>query len=316
MYKVQRHQIGRFDAVRLVNELTHEYLEILTSFGAGINDFVIKNEKGQLVSVIEGYRTEKEVIHDHHTAFKGSKLSPFPNRIPEGKFTFDGKKYQLPVNEVATNNQLHAMLHCRPFDIVREVGDENGAELVLTYDYKGTDQGYPFPYLLTITYKLDASGVSVTTALENKADTTMPIGDGWHPYFRFENLNLVELQMGAAERLSSNVGNALSGEHGYKVAKIIGEESLDDCFEVNQEEKFSLQLKDSSNGIALEIWQESKENQYRYLQIYTPPTRQSIAVEPVSCVPNAFNTGHGLIVLKPNEKVSMSFGIKNILLNI
>lgn len=316
MYKIQRHQIGRFEAVRLSNELTQEYLEVLTDFGAGLNDLVVKNEKGQLVSVIDGYRTEEEVIQGHHTAFKGSKLSPFPNRIPAGKYTFDDKEYQLPVNEVASNNQLHAMLHCRPFEIASETASKDGAALVLTYDYKGTDQGYPFPYLLTITYKLDASGVSVATDLENTTTTAIPIGDGWHPYFQFENVNLVELQMGAAERLSSNVGNALSDVHGYEAGKVMEEDALDDCFEVQKDKRFSLELKDPSSGVALEIWQESETNQYRYLQIYTPPTRRCIAVEPVSCAPNAFNTGRGLIVLKPNEKVSMSFGIKNILLNI
>ncbi len=315
MFKIVKHKLGRFNAVQLINNLTEEYLEVLTDFGAGLNNLVVKNEKGQLISVIDGYRTEEEVINDHRTAFKGSKLSPFPNRILNGTYDFNGKTYQLPINEVGANNNLHALLHNEPFKIIGETASEHEAILKLEYDYKGNDQGYPFGYSLKLTYQFEKDEISINTEIVNTSNTVIPIGDGWHPYFRFENLDNVQMKMGQAIRKSSNSGNKLNGSHGFEQLRAIGQDSLDDCFEVNGADSFSIQLIDEQQDLELEIWQESESQKYKYFQIYTPPTRKSIAIEPVTCVPNAFNTGEGLIILKPNEKVSMSFGIKNILLN-
>ncbi|MEP2023998.1 MAG: hypothetical protein ABJH98_01570 [Reichenbachiella sp.] len=315
MFKIEKHKLGQFNTVRLINMLTDEYLEVLTDFGAGLNDLVVKNGKNQLKSVIDGYRSEQEVVNDHSTAFKGSKLSPFPNRILNGVYNFNGKSYQLPINEVGANNNLHALLHNQPFEILEEKESENEAILILGHEYNGTDQGYPFVYALKLTYQFGTEEVSIKTEIENTSNTSIPMGDGWHPYFRFDHLDHVQMKMGKANRLSSNFGNQLNGTHGFEQSRAIGSESLDDCFEVKGGERFSLQLRDEAQDLALEIWQENESQKYKYLQIYTPPTRKSIAIEPVTCLPNAFNTGEGLIILKPNEKVSMSFGIKNIPLN-
>lgn len=313
MFKVVKHKIGKFDAVRLINDHTGEYLEVLTEFGAGLNDLVIKNANDQLVSVIDGYRSGKEIINDHHSAFKGSKLSPFPNRVTEGRYVFEGTTYQLPINEVDANNNLHAFLHCRPFELVEESAGEYESSVRLVYEYKGTDQGYPFSYCLTLIYKFREDGAEMQTAITNTSASNIPIGDGWHPYFRFDNVNAVKMQMSGAERITSNFDNELLARHGFEEERTIEELQLDDCFEINGSDQFSVKLKDSTNEI--EVWQESEDKKYKYVQIFTPPGRNSIAVEPVTCAPNAFNTGQGLIRLKPNEKVSMSFGIRNLLLN-
>lgn len=312
MFKIEKHKVGKFDAVRLINDSSGEYLEVLTEFGAGLNDLVFKNAQDQLISILDGYHSEEEIIHDHHTAFKGSKLSPFPNRIVDGRYKFDDKTYQLPINEVGANNTLHAFLHSRPFKLIRESAGEQAATVHLEHIYRGTDQGYPFPYHLILIYKLTQDGVSVQTEIKNLGSTTLPMGDGWHPYFRFENLNTVQMQMGTAHRISSNFGNQ-STTHGFEHSQTIGELKLDDCFSVNGAERFSVKLKDPKTTLEIEVWQESLDGMYKYVQIYTPPSRTTIAIEPVTCAPNAINTGLGLIILKPNEKVSMSFGIKNIL---
>lgn len=301
--------------MRLINGLTEEYLEVLPDFGAGLNDLVVKNEKDQLISVIDGYRSEAEIINDHDTAFKGSKLSPFPNRIPDGVYEFNGKRYQLPINEVGANNNLHALLHNQPFGILDQEETDTRAVLKLGYDYKGKDQGYPFDYSLKLTYTFSTEGISINTQIENLSDTSIPMGDGWHPYFKFEDLNKVHMQMGSAYRLSSNFGNKLNGQHGFEQSRAIDQDTLDDCFRVNGEENFSILLEDRNNRIALKIWQESAKNEYKYFQIYTPPSRRSIAIEPVTCPPNAFNTEEGLIKLEPKQVVSMTFGIKYKLLN-
>lgn len=315
MFKVEEHKIGKFDTARLINALTGEYLEILAGFGAGLNDMVVKNADDELVAVIDGYRLEEEINLDHETSFKGSKLSPFPNRIYEGKYTFDGINYQLPTNEVNANNSLHAILHCKPFEVDEMVADEQSASVRLSYTYKGNTEGYPFPYHIVLTYVFNEEGVEVNTRITNLSDGDIPMGDGWHPYFKFENVDAVHLQMGAARRVSSNFGNKLTNQHGFEHYQSMAAVNLDDCFEVMNGKCFSVKLRDLTSQIEIEIWQDSEDKKYKYFQVYTPPSRRSIAVEPVTCVPDAFNNGKGLIILKPNEMVSMSFGIKNLLLN-
>lgn len=315
MYSIQEIKLGSFKAIRLVDESTQEYVEILADFGAGINDLVVKNSDGALVSIIDGYRSEAQVIYDHHTAFKGSKLSPFPNRIPDGKFEFKGKSYQLILNDLPANNNLHALLHNRPFEVVEQSADEAGATVKLRYVYKGTDLGYPFPYELLVTYTMDVSGVKFHTQIQNTGTETLPLGDGWHPYFQFDNLDQINMQMGPAKRLSSNVGNALSDEHGFEVEASLAGNALDDCFEAKENGEYQIFLRDQKQGIEIEICQESEIGKYKYFQIYTPPSRRSIAVEPVTCPPDAFNSGIGLIKLEPKQEVSMTFGIKYKLLN-
>lgn len=301
--------------MRLINDLTGEYLEVLTDFGAGLNDLQVRNANGQLVSVIDGYRSESEVINYHNTSFKGSKLSPFPNRILDGVYEFNGVKYQLPITEVGANNNLHALLHNQPFEILDQKEYESQAVLTLGYTYNGSEKGYPFGYSLKLTYSFGTEGIAINTEVQNRSDTSIPMGDGWHPYFKFEDLNMVQMQMGTAKRMSSNFGNTLNGHHGFEQSRAINADALDDCFQVDGEEEFSIRLEDENAGLAIEIWQESAENEYNYFQIYTPPSRKTIAIEPVTCMPNAFNTGEGLIKLEPKQVVSMSFGIKYKLLN-
>ncbi|MCV9386881.1 aldose 1-epimerase [Reichenbachiella ulvae] len=311
MYEVKHSPLGRFEAYRLTNTKTNEYLEILTGFGAGINALEVLNGKGELISVVDGYRSEEEVMKTHHSAFKGSKLSPFPNRLTAGKFTFDGEDYQMFVNEIDRNNNLHGLLHFRPFEVIETVDGESECKLIIGYNYLGTDQGFPFAYELILDISFGEGGVKIETQIENTGSSNMPIGDGWHPYFQFENgVDQIELKMGAAKRISSLAGNEVSDTHGFEAGKVFGNTALDDCFEVkSSEEAFVISMTDPSNELELQLWQDQA---YGYYQIYSPDTRKTLAVEPVTCPPNAFNTGVGVVTLKPGGKHQLSCGIKAI----
>ncbi|UXP30948.1 hypothetical protein N6H18_11360 [Reichenbachiella agarivorans] len=309
MYEVKNHPIGRFEAYRLINSSTGEYLEIVSGFGAGINDLVVKNGAGNLISIIDGYRTEDEIMQKHHSAFKGSKLSPFPNRLKAGKYQFEGQRYQMIINEISRNNNLHALLHCRPFEVIDVVEGETECKLFLGYDYLGTDQGYPFAYQLIIEVIYGKDGITIDTQIENTGTSNLPIGDGWHPYFQFDNgIGQVTLQMGAAKRVSSFGKKSVSKTHGYENGKDLANAELDDCFMITDDaQPFVISMKDPSTQLDIQLWQ---TGQYAYYQIYSPPSRKQLAVEPVTCPPNAFNTGEGLIVLKPSERTQLKCGIK------
>jgi len=64
-----------------------------------------------------------------------------------------------------------------------------------------------------------------------------------------------------------------------------------------------------TNTAGYRICQETGKYKYNFLQVYTPPHRKSIAIEPMTCAPNAFNNEQGLIILAPFESFSASWGI-------
>ncbi|MGL1886451.1 MAG: hypothetical protein OCD76_08045 [Reichenbachiella sp.] len=313
MFEITSNPIGRFAAHRLINTITNEYLEVLTGFGAGINDLVTQDAQGELVSILDGYRTEKEIRELHHSKFKGSKLSPFPNRITDAKYTFEGASHQMPINDVGGSTNLHAFLHNRPFSVVDTVNGDQEAKLTLGYEYLGVEQGFSYTYQLTIEIAFGEQGITFATQIKNTDDQNIPIADGWHPYFNFDGgLSSVQMQFGAATRLSSNFGNPLDAIHGFESGALLSDGiELDDCFEVaNSDENYEIVLTDQTSGVTVIVWQESEKGKYKYFQIYMPPSRKQIAIEPVSCPPNSLNTGDGLVVLAPGEVTNMTFGIK------
>jgi len=312
MFEVVLSSIGRFECHRLINTNTQEYLEILSGFGGGVNDLVVRNGLNKCTSIIDGYRLESEIAQTHHSKFKGSKLSPFPNRVTEGKYVFDKESYQLPINDIGGNTNLHAFLHNKRFDVVNCQNGEEEAKLILSYDYMGQEQGYPFFYKLEIEYTLGVQGVEIVTTITNTDDKVIPIADGWHPYFHFENgIKDVKMKFGTAERLSSNMNNVLGENREFEDGLLLEEMELDDCFEINESTsgKFNFSLVDSQNAISINFKQESVTGKYKYFQIYTPPSRKQVALEPVTCPPNALNTGQGIIKLDKGEQVEMKFEI-------
>ncbi|MFY0624730.1 MAG: aldose 1-epimerase [Reichenbachiella sp.] len=309
MFEITLNPIGRFDAYRLTDQSTGEYLEVLADVGVGLNDLMVKNGSGELVSMIAGYSSDQEIRNTMHSGFKGSKLSPFPNRLYHGKYEFEGSVFQMFINEVEGNNNLHGLLHNKPFELVSKKSDDKSAELVLSHEYLGTEVGYPFSYKILVSYKMTSGNLKIKTTLENTDTINLPLGDGWHPYFKYDNVDNVNLRMENAARVSSLAGNSLSQRHGFENKNLINESKLDDCFEIEDRNKFNVFLEDQTSKTKIGIWQDSGVGQYRYLQVYTPDDRKSIAIEPVTCPPNAFNTRKDLIVLAPKGKTDFSIGI-------
>ena len=93
---------------------------------------------------------------------------------------------------------------------------------------------------------------------------------------------------------------------------ILEDLEIDDCFEINEQPSsmYELSLTDISNAICISVTQDCEKGKYKYFQIYTPPSRQQIAIEPVTCPPDAMNTGVGLIKLEKQAQVQMKFGMR------
>lgn len=313
MFRIAPIKIGRFSATRLVNS-NDEYVEILTDLGAGLNAINIKSQSGKRINCIKGYSSEKEIIELHHNAFRGNILSPYPNRIRDGKFKLKDVTHQFPIHFPNEQNSIHGLLHHKKFDVVSSLADEKHAFLHIKLDYLGTDQGFPFPYTIEVFYTLTADGIKIETKSKHRNQDPIPLALGWHPYFRFEgsiedvSLKLPKvLELSVDDRMIPN-GQSQSFDN-FEILRPIGETVLDTCFKLeNSSSKSITNL--ATEEIQLEIWTENQENQFDYLQIFTPPTRDSIAIEPMTAPPNAFNSELKNHLQEPGIIKSSTFGIQ------
>jgi len=316
MFKIEERNFGKTVEFRLINSNTQEYVSILPFDGATLNQVALK-KGNKNYELLDGSAHYEAFILEGKSKFKGSNLFPFPNRIPEGKYRFENVSYQFPTNFPHENNAIHGIITDVRFDILHKNTSSTAAELLLQYNFTGLEEGYPFKVGLSVQFILAEDGFSCVTTIENRDNKNVPVGHGWHPYIKtgskVDDLKLTvptETSIEVDERLIPT-GNVLR-ELLFNQPTLIGNTLFDTAYKLvkNSANKAFIRLDDSSLGISLLLWQETGIAKYNYVQLFTPPDRKSIAIEPMTCIANAFNNKEGLIILKPGEKTNMSFGLK------
>ena len=147
----------------------------------------------------------------------------------------------------------------------------------------------------------------------------MPVGHGWHPYFRIGDHIIDELllQFPAEAVLKVDERNIPTGEtvayNKFNQLRQLENTVLDNCFLLpDTDTNAEIIIMNKSKDFGYRIWQETGKYKYNYLQVYTPPERKSIAIEPMTCAPDAFNNQMGTIILAPLEMISATYGITRI----
>jgi aldose 1-epimerase len=196
-------------------------------------------------------------------------------------------------------------LYNKSFTILEEVTDGSSGTLSMEYFYKKDDTGYPFDYSCQVRYILHADSLlEVVTTVTNLGKTAMPLADGWHPYFRlggkvndwllqFHSTAIVEFD----DRLVPT-GHLVQYDV-FKEARPLGDTFLDNCFTLKPDiVSAACELYNPANGLRISFFPDPS---YPYLQIYTPATRDSIAIENLSGAPDCFNNKMGLLILPPGH---------------
>lgn len=240
---------------------------------------------------------------------KNEILFPFPNRIEDGQYEYDGISYQIPINEKSYNNAIHGMISNEKFEIKEKEINGDSASITLVHNYDGSMEYYPFPFTFEVTYSYsEFSKLSTTFNIYNCGRVTLPFGLGWHPYFKFGKAGLeeVELTIPESENLllsddrSLPTGEVIQFDHKRLILK---DWSLDDCFRIKDSER-SLELISEELTLRMEF---SKE--YEYLQLFTPESFGTIAIEPMTSGVNVFNNHEGIRYLNSEESFEVSFDI-------
>lgn len=240
--------------------------------------------------------------------YKNTILFPYPNRLENGTYTFEGNSYSFPINEPDKNNQLHGMLYNEAFTVTEELIEGDTASLELSYAYDGSQDYYPFSFLFLVKYTYGPSGFTVDFHVTNTSKEKLPFGLGWHPYFQIDgnsidhyfietpNLEVIEL----SER-SIPTGTKLP----YNQNPIdLKEIKLDHAFKISAP-KNVYQLKDSKSGVTLLF---TASEAFDFMQIFTP-NMEAVAIEPMTCNINALNNRDGLKTLESNESFRGKFEI-------
>jgi aldose 1-epimerase len=276
---------------------------ILPEYGAMLHAFMVKT-KTSTQNIIDNYTDADEIKKNLSISFKSSKLSPFACRIPAGKYMYDGKEFEME-NKFMDGTAIHGLLYNKVFKKTDVFSDEKKASVAFKYNYKEEDNGYPFNYTCEIRYTLlQQNTLQVQTTIINLDDLPIPMTDGWHPYFTLGGkVNDWSLYFGADAIVEFDEKLIPTGRllpyNVFNNARLLKDTVLDNCFLLNADKsQAACTLRNDSNGLQLNLFPDAS---YPYLQIYTPPHRQSIAIENLSAAPNAFNNNMGMLMLQPRH---------------
>jgi aldose 1-epimerase len=303
-FLIRHTQERGLDLINIEDESNGTVISLLPGFGAALHAFTVRTPDGSAFNIIDSYSDVDELKRELARSFKASKLSPFPCRIRDGKYEFEGKTYQF--NRLfGDGTAIHGLIYDKPFSILEEATSDHSCMVVLEHSYKKDDPGYPFEYDCQVRYILHSDSVlEVVTSVTNHGQTIIPIADGWHPYFRLGGkIDDWRLQFHAAaivefDRQLIPTGRLLQYDV-FETPHPIGDTFLDNCFSLKPDlVSAACEIHHPDHGLTISFFPDAS---YPYLQIYTPPSRTSIAVENLSGAPDCFNNRMGLTRLPPGH---------------
>ena len=262
--------------------------------------------------LVDGYG-----IDEMSSSGRGQVLLPWPNRIQDGSYEFDGQRHQLPIDDVGEQDAIHGLVRWAAWT----AGEREPHRVVMQHRIH-PQPGYPFSLAVSIEYLLSDEGLRVRTTATNAGAGPCPYGCGAHPYLRVGThvVDSVTLQApGRTVLLSDERGIPVGSEpvegteYDFRRPRQIGATRLDNAFTDLDRDGDGLarvSLSDPEGG-SLALW---VDESYRYLMLFTGDplpdvARRSVAVEPMTCPPNAFRTGEALIRLEPGRSFTSTWGI-------
>ena len=263
--------------------------------------------------LLDGYRADEMC-----SSGRGQVLIPWPNRLEDGRYEFDGRSQQLALNEPEHGNAIHGLMRWANWTVA-----EREAHRAVLAHVLHPQPGYPFSLGLSVEYALTDDGLRVRTTATNLGTEPCPFGSGAHPYLTLGTATIDGLILRAPGRtvLRSDERGLPIGtqavahtEYDFQTPRRIGATRLDHAFtdlERDAEGLARVELRDPDHGTQVSLWVDAS---YPYLMLFSGDPlpnvrRRSLAVEPMTCPPNAFRTGEALIRLTPGASFTGTWGI-------
>ncbi len=283
-------------SMKLCHPETGESVVFIPRYGGTVTSLVLGENHHEILRNDSLYELERNPL------FRGRFLFPFNDRIPGGVYTFQGKRYRLPVNCSEDGSALHGFLYRERMDI--EEKDETS--VVLTWRTDNTVlPGYPFVLSLRIRMELYGGGISFLFTVRNEGIHPAPFALGWHSYFKTDSASRLQAGYPCFFKTDSSFlpvgdccpagGTAFDFSRG---APVKGKKldhtfrSAPDCITLLENNEYTVKI---------------RQQNFPYTQLFIPPEKDSLAVEPITSKPNSFNSDEVLIL---DSKEEYSAGIK------
>jgi aldose 1-epimerase len=281
---------------------------VVVEVGGGLRAYSIAGRE-----LLDGYAADEMC-----TSGRGQVLIPWPNRLEDGSYESEGRSHRLALNEPDTRTAIHGLVRWVSWRVA-----EREPHGVVMEHMLHPQPGYPFPLALRIEYALSEDGLRVRTTATNVGGEACPYGAGAHPYLTVgtETVDPVILRAPGRTMIRSDERGLPVGaepvagtEYDFRRPKSIGKMQLDNAFtdlERGEDGLARVELRDPGGGEGLTLW---VDETYPYLMLFTGDplpdvNRRSLAVEPMTCPPNAFRTGESLIRLEPGSAFTSTWGI-------
>jgi galactose mutarotase-like enzyme len=282
---------------------------VITEVGATLRSFTVEDRP-----VIDGFGPEQ---WSH--GGRGQVLAPWPNRLGDGRYSFEGVDAQAPINEVEHHNAIHGLVRWLPWHMMGRAQNRVSLSCELH-----PSPAYPFTLRLSVEYRLGRDGLTVVTDADNIGLTDLPFGLGFHPYLTVgtPTVDQVRLTVPADERLLADdrglptTSAPVAGtEYDFSTGRLIGVTRLDTAFTRLQRDgdgRARVEVDHPDGGHGVTLWVDER---FGYLMVYTGDTlppgerRTAVAVEPMSCPPDAFRSSTAVATLRAGSRWTGSWGV-------
>jgi aldose 1-epimerase len=282
----------------------------IVEVGGGIREY-----RAGGVDVLQPYPADQMCDGAH-----GAPLIPWPNRLADGRYSFEGTDYQVSLTEPDKHNAIHGFLRWRPWQPVEQADDRITMAATL-FPLKG----YPFTLEVQIAYRLADDGLTVATTATNVGDRRCPYGCGQHPYLSpgdgLVDDCAVELQ--AETRICTDPQRELptgtepvaGTAFDFRTPRQLGALEIDYAFtDLSRDSDGRAWVRlGRPDGRTVELW---VDETFPIIELYTADTlsparrRRGLGTEPMTCPPNAFQTGQHVIQLEPGQSTTTTWGVR------
>ena len=283
---------------------------VITEVGATLRSFSVDGR-----DVVRGFG-----VQDMISGGRGQNLIPWPNRIRDGRYTFNGATQQLALTEPARHNASHGLARYLPWVLI-----DKKADAVTNRVRIHPQPGWPGTLESTITHQLTQDGLMVTVEATNLGATELPFGYGAHPYLTVgeSTVDEIALTVPAASYLEVDGDRLLplklspvqGTAYDLRDGRVLGSMSLDTAMtDLARDSDGRWRVRLVLGDRYAELW---GDETMRWTQVFTggPKRDGSLAVEPMTCGPDAFNAGpthDDMRVLTPGETFVGQWGISGI----
>jgi galactose mutarotase-like enzyme len=293
-----------------------DQVAVVVELGGGLRTYTVAGQE-----VVDGYGED-----ELPAGGAGQILAPWPNRLRDGRYTWQGQTYQVDLSEPVHHNAIHGLVKWLPW----EAAPVSTAAVTFSCQF-APNPGYPWRLELTTTWSLEAAGLRAQHTATNLSDSAAPFGFGAHPYLILPGTKVDDLVLSVpAERRLLLDGRKLpigatpvaGTDWDYTGGRRIGAAKLDTAFGGGPGATAAggdaaaggsaavLSTVDGARRVT--VW---ADGAFRWWQAFTsdalaaPRTRRSVGIEPMTCPPDAFHSGRDVVTLEPGQTWRGGWGI-------